>query len=481
MGFPWKAKTIAGDLVLWLTAALITVISLTGVSYYFLTTSPMEKELRQRANHLAMKFTEAVEIHLWNIDESSIRKLVSEAPVPEELSVLHVATEHNDTVFQQRFGETDDLIMNKKEVHHNGELIGYVEVGLNKRHLNDTRLAIAQYSFATVVVTIAVVVALSALLLRIRLGIPLRKLVTGIQDIARGDYGKPLPPSRYREIDWINNEVNTMVQHIADRSRRLREEIAERTATEEKLKELSDHLEAAVENRTNELIQSNLRLHDEISEKRRAQDEILQISSREQQKIGKDLHDTLGQLLAGASLLSGSLTRSLKSEGSSSVEAAENLTSIIGEAMRKGRSIAQGLDPLEMEAEGLVPALKKLCEHATRVFNVDCKLTTSEEGTIHDSIVATHLYRIANEATHNAIRHAGAGHISIELHRGSPEGKLLVHDDGRGMQQMDMPSHGMGIRIMRYRAEAIGGELVIAPNEFGGVTVATTFSNVAAG
>ncbi|MDP6526377.1 MAG: ATP-binding protein [Kiritimatiellia bacterium] len=477
MPFPWKARTIAGDLILWLSATLIVVVILTGICYYFLSTEPMEEELELRSGEIAVKFSDALEPHLWNIDEAAIRKLITDAPVPNELSMIRVLTEHGDPVFERKFGDTADLVMDSRDVYHEGELIGSIEVGLNKDYLNATRLTIAQYSFATVVVTIAVVVALSIMLLRLRLARPLRDLATSMQNIAQGDYGKRLPASRFAEINWINDEVNTMARQIADRRRQLREEISDRTLAEDKLKDLSEHLEEIVESRTNELIRSNLRLHEEISEKRRAQDEILQISSREQQRIGKDLHDTLGQLLAGASLLSGSLAKSLRNSGASGVETAENLTSVLGEAMRKTRNIARGLDPLEMEAEGLLPALQSLCENTVRVFKVDCKLSQPADGTIHDSIVATHLYRIANEAVHNAIRHAGAAHINIELHADNRDGRLLIQDDGRGMPDEQSRSHGMGIRIMRYRSEAIGGKLDITSNDFGGVTVISSFDN----
>lgn len=477
MPLQFRAKTIAGDLIMWLSSALVVVVVLTGAYYYQLSTRPMEEELEHRSREIAAKFSKAVEIHLWNIDEAAIHRLITETSTPDDLSMLRVLTEHGDVVFERKFGGATDLITDSRDVYHNGELIGSIEIGLNKHHLNAARLTIAQHSSVTVVVTIAVVITLSALLLRLRLGRPLSDLVEGIQTIAQGDYGKQLPASRFTEINWINDEVNTMARQLANRRRQLQEEISDRTAAENKLKNLSENLEEIVESRTNELIRSNLRLHDEISEKRRAQDEILQISSREQQRIGKDLHDTLGQLLAGASLLCGSLAKSLRNQESSDVETAENLTSVIGEAIRKTRNIARGLDPLEMEAEGLLPALQSLCENTSRVFKIDCKISPQADGAILDSIVATHLYRIANEAVHNAIRHAGAAHISIELHADNPEGTLRIHDDGRGMPDEHTRSHGMGIRIMRYRSEAIGGSLLMTSNDFGGVTVTATFTN----
>jgi signal transduction histidine kinase len=126
------------------------------------------------------------------------------------------------------------------------------------------------------------------------------------------------------------------------------------------------------------------------------------------------------------------------------------------------RGLSAGLSPLETEGEGLLTALTDLASHFTHQFKVACRFLSSEEPVlIQDPSVTTHLYRITQEAVHNAIRHGKAGNIDIHLRKEGPLVTLSIADDGCGLPEEGVPGQGMGLRNMKYRASMIGGSLTL--------------------
>ena len=199
----------------------------------------------------------------------------------------------------------------------------------------------------------------------------------------------------------------------------------------------------------------------DISERRRLEKEILNVSEQERRRIGQDLHDGLGQMLTGIGLLSQDLARQLQEEGHERAEDMVEITEHVKEADQYARDLSHGLIPVDVEANGLGEALRRLATNAERLFDVDCTFQEVERALVHDNTRATHLYRIAQEAVNNAVRHGAADRIKIALAAGDEQIRLQVRDDGAGFETEDITDAGMGVRIMNYRARIVGGTLDI--------------------
>lgn len=230
-------------------------------------------------------------------------------------------------------------------------------------------------------------------------------------------------------------------------------------------------LETRVDERTSALRKANEKLQKEIAARHRLQKEILEISEREQQRIGRDLHDDLGQRLVGISYMSHQLANALSASGAPEAQQAAKITALLNDALGLTRSLARGLHPVALKSGGLMAALGDLAERTSEIFQMVCDFTgPASEPRLSDS-VATHLYRIAQEAVTNAVNHGKATLIRIELTAGPLGTVLSVADNGSGMPKLSPRRRGMGLRIMNYRADVIGGELAFLDSENGGTIV----------
>ena len=209
----------------------------------------------------------------------------------------------------------------------------------------------------------------------------------------------------------------------------------------------------------------------DISERVNLERRILDISEREQRRIAQDLHDGLGQVLVGTSYLASSLRQKLAARGAPELPHLDRLLQVLDGAVEQTRTLAHGLHPVKPEPNGLMLALKALASQTTRWFRVPCRFTCRQPVLIEDSTTATHLYRIAQEAITNAIKHGQPGRIQISLTRTPDRLNLMVRDDGVGLPVTARKQPGLGLRIMNYRAGAIGGSLAIQREAGGGTTV----------
>lgn len=212
----------------------------------------------------------------------------------------------------------------------------------------------------------------------------------------------------------------------------------------------------------------------DTTERQRLEKEILEISNREQQRIGQDLHDGLGQQLTGIELMSQVLAKKLKDKNHREAERAASIASMVRETITQARSLAMGLSPVSLEDSGLMNALQQLSASLRHVFEVSCQFVCDPPVMISDTHIATHLYRIAQEATHNAVKHGHAKHIVIQLAKADASLSLTIQDDGVGIPSSLDQTSGMGLRIMNYRSGMIGGTLKIKRNEGKGTTVLCT-------
>lgn len=213
----------------------------------------------------------------------------------------------------------------------------------------------------------------------------------------------------------------------------------------------------------------------DITERKRLEKEILDISDIEQRRIGQGLHDGLCQHLAGIELMSEVLAKNLgkksKAEGAQAARIAEH----VRDAIYQTKMLARGLSPVSIEANGLMSALQELSAAVTKLFSIECRFQCDNQVYIHDNSAATHLYRIAQEAINNAIRHGKAKTIIITLHKKGDDACLTVNDNGVGFPKTATDGSGMGLQIMKYRAGMIGAMLEIRSAGKSGTAVVCAF------
>ena len=203
--------------------------------------------------------------------------------------------------------------------------------------------------------------------------------------------------------------------------------------------------------------------------------EIVEITSREQARIGQDLHDGLGQQLTGISFLSRALEQKLASRGLSEAAEAAEICRLVVQTLSQTRNLARGLFPVELEGNGLVSALKQLGEQVEDLFQITCPVDCHEGFVIQDRTTALHLFRLAQEAISNSVKHGKAKRVSLSLEQLNGSAVLSISDDGIGFRDKSAPGQGLGLRIMNYRAQKIGGTLDVRSAPSGGVHIRCTF------
>jgi PAS domain S-box-containing protein len=213
----------------------------------------------------------------------------------------------------------------------------------------------------------------------------------------------------------------------------------------------------------------------DITERRRLQKTVLDISAQEARRIGQDLHDGLGQHLTGIAFMSKVLERKLAESSAPESADADTILKLVNEAIDKTRELARGLRPVVSDAEGLMSALQRVATEVSDLFKISCQFDCDEPVLINDVGAATHLYHIAQEAVNNAIKHGNARHVLVTLSRIDDAGTLTIHDDGVGFPAVPASGSGMGLHIMRYRASMIGATLQVDSDDRGGTRVSCVF------
>ncbi len=217
----------------------------------------------------------------------------------------------------------------------------------------------------------------------------------------------------------------------------------------------------------------------DITDRKQLEKEILEISAREQRRIGQDLHDDLCQQLAGIELMSQALEQTLAPKSKPDAERVGQIASHVRNVIKHTRSLARGLAPVTLESEGLMAALDELATNIKRSFNVEGRFRCSPPVLVKDQSVATQLLRIAQEAVSNATRHGKATEIIIHLKEQRGRINLVINDNGTGFPKTLPQRKGMGLRIMQSRAGMIGGTLVVENNPSGGARVVCSVSRTA--
>jgi two-component system, LuxR family, sensor kinase FixL len=207
----------------------------------------------------------------------------------------------------------------------------------------------------------------------------------------------------------------------------------------------------------------------DITERRLLEQQLLAAADELQTRIGRDLHDGLGQLLTGIAFIAHGMAQDLDGEHG---KRAARIVSLINEAIRSTRELARGLSPAAASTErSFRQALQELVRSCGEVFGVPCSLECGEGFDPKSSVVCTQLYFITREAITNAVRHGQASRIDVSLTSSDHTSMLCVRNDGRTIAP-ETPTAGFGVRSMQYRARLIGGTLEISPRDGGGTVVA---------
>ncbi len=208
--------------------------------------------------------------------------------------------------------------------------------------------------------------------------------------------------------------------------------------------------------------------------------EIIEISERAQQRLGRDLHDGLCQYLAALGFAAVALKSGLEKDGSVHAPEAADLARAMEQSVVRAREVARGLSPVDRDQGGLESALEELSANTQDLAGISCGFIGDATELLLSEETAVHLFRIAQEAIGNAVKHSRATRITIAL-EATDDGllSLRVSDDGIGMRPGEPRGNGMGLNIMRYRARKIGGLLEFFDNKPHGVVVSCAIAQPA--
>ena len=217
-------------------------------------------------------------------------------------------------------------------------------------------------------------------------------------------------------------------------------------------------------------ITAQRKMEDEMNERQRLEREIASVGDEERRRLGQELHDGVCQQVTAALLRCQALERRLDRGGVLSGADFAPISSLLAETIDDAHNVARGLCPLEPDPDALAPALRALTKRMQGIASVRCEFLAAGDVRVADPEAAQHLYRIAQEALSNAVQHAHADRIAVELRGSDGHLTLQIEDNGAGLPH-ELPVGGMGLRTMAFRAQIMNGELTIGPGPGGGMRV----------
>jgi len=210
---------------------------------------------------------------------------------------------------------------------------------------------------------------------------------------------------------------------------------------------------------------------EDSTQRRRLEREIIEVSDREHARIGQDLHDSLCQKLVALAFDLSSLEQKLANRTAPETESVRQMSALLDELITEARATARGLFPVQLESDGLGSALQQFATGVSARLQMDCRAECESPVCVRENAMAVHLYRIAQEAVNNAVKHSKAKTVRIWLGTTPARVELRVTDDGVGISPSQAAKGGMGLHIMEYRARMIGGTLTVARGPRGGTVV----------
>jgi two-component system CheB/CheR fusion protein len=246
----------------------------------------------------------------------------------------------------------------------------------------------------------------------------------------------------------------------------------EQQHAEDALRHARDEMEQRVLERTRELLAMNTELEQTMAQRQQLERELLEISEREKRRIGEDLHDMVCQELTATALFLKSSAKKIEPRNAAAAKTLEESAQTVNRNVVLARALAGGLQAIELSASGLKHALQELAAQACENTGIRCHCRIARGVRVPDDAVALHLYRVAQEAVTNAVRHSGAKNILISLDHDKAHVCVSVQDDGKGFAvEKRRKGKGLGLHMMRYRANALGGELKIERRKTGGMDI----------
>ena len=248
-------------------------------------------------------------------------------------------------------------------------------------------------------------------------------------------------------------------------------DITQRKQAEDALRRSHEELELRVRQRTAELSTANAELQAALAERRRLENELLEITDNERRRIGLNLHDDLGQKLTGIALMCKGLQVQLDRRGSEGAAEAARIHALIQETMSQTRDLSHDLVTLDVQEQDLATAMEGMVLHVKRTFNISCRFQCETKAPVLEANFVSQLYKITQEAVTNAIRHGKAKNVEICVSNGGSHLRLTIRNDGAPFPSAVKSKAGLGLRIMSYRAHLIGASLEVKPGEREGAVV----------
>jgi signal transduction histidine kinase len=218
-----------------------------------------------------------------------------------------------------------------------------------------------------------------------------------------------------------------------------------------------------------------------VHEVRRLETEIREVSQREHERIGHNLHDGLAQELTGVSLLLKTLEDAIARDAPQLTTRVHSVRNMVEQSIATVRELTLGLSPVHLDRDGFAAALEQLCASSEALYGIPVRFSSRLTRRLHGLGAAPDLYRIAQEAIRNAARHSGAKEIHLTLAADDKRLALAIEDNGRGIMPTAETRGGMGMKIMRYRASIIGALLEISARKHGGTIVRCVLRQAAEG
>jgi len=197
----------------------------------------------------------------------------------------------------------------------------------------------------------------------------------------------------------------------------------------------------------------------DISDRKRLEGEKIHIADLERERFGRDLHDVLGQTLTGTAFLIRALMQQLPKKPAGLGEQVGQIENMVNQALVQARNLAHGLAYIEVRRSGIGVGLKKLAAQVNTIFGVNCKAKSASRVVLSDRGSAIHLYRIAQEAVYNAVKHSGSPRVEIRLEKQAGSGVLTVKDFGKGLSKQLSRTKGIGMQSMKMRARLMGASV----------------------
>jgi PAS domain S-box-containing protein len=241
-------------------------------------------------------------------------------------------------------------------------------------------------------------------------------------------------------------------------------------------RQLENELLCAREELEERVMERTADLEAQIRERQKLEKQILETKDNEQRRFSQDLHDGLGQSLTGILFRLLALERDLEAQKSPHAGSASKIAGLVNQAINQAHDLARGVQPVPLRADGLMVALQELVEKVSGCYMVNCVFQCEEPVRVSDHSAATHIFRIAQEALTNALKHSGAHKVVVRLEHRAHGCALVVEDDGHGPSAHAAESTGRGLNIMRHRARLIDARLDFRPIAAGGTILECVFN-----